>query len=115
MWEKKQRKLKRNISAFFSPPKGEITHLCSIGRLETGSVTERIHSCYRATSRCVYSYLRIITGWDVCWQVAFQTEQYAVAKKACGELWSHYTVPDTRSQIEQDRLASRRLAGHHSQ
>lgn len=37
-------------------------------------------------------------------QVAFQTEQYDVAKRACRELWSHYTFSDPHSTC--DRLAT---------
>lgn len=37
-------------------------------------------------------------------QVAFQTEQYAMAKRACKELWIHYTYPEPGSHSTQDRL-----------
>ncbi|XP_065819323.1 cilia- and flagella-associated protein 54 isoform X4 [Labrus bergylta] len=39
-------------------------------------------------------------------QVAFQTEQYAIAKRACMELWSHFTYLDPESHSSQDRLAA---------
>ena len=31
-------------------------------------------------------------------QVAFETEQFAVAKRACGELWNHFTQSDSPQQ-----------------
>ena len=31
-------------------------------------------------------------------QVAFETEQFAVAKRACGELWNHFTQSDNTQQ-----------------
>lgn len=39
-------------------------------------------------------------------QVAFQTEQFALAKRACRTLWSHFTFHDNGSQRNQDRLAT---------
>uniref|UniRef100_A0AAQ6A3L2 Uncharacterized protein n=1 Tax=Amphiprion ocellaris TaxID=80972 RepID=A0AAQ6A3L2_AMPOC len=41
--------------------------------------------------------------------VAFQTEQYTIAKRACRELWSHYTYPDCGSQSTDDRFAATEL------
>ncbi|KAJ4930367.1 hypothetical protein JOQ06_019371 [Pogonophryne albipinna] len=38
-------------------------------------------------------------------QVAFQTNQYDVAKRACRELWIHYTDPDSGAHSTQERLA----------
>ncbi|XP_063751644.1 LOW QUALITY PROTEIN: cilia- and flagella-associated protein 54-like [Eleginops maclovinus] len=38
-------------------------------------------------------------------QVAFQTNHYAIAKRACRELWIHYTDPDSGANSTQDRLA----------
>ncbi|XP_059208284.1 cilia- and flagella-associated protein 54-like isoform X3 [Centropristis striata] len=49
--------------------------------------------------------LPLLSTWANLAQVAFQTEQYAVAKRACRALWIHYTDPDPGSQRTQDRLA----------
>ncbi|KAI9542427.1 hypothetical protein NQZ68_020774 [Dissostichus eleginoides] len=38
-------------------------------------------------------------------QVAFQTNQYDVAKRACRELWIHYTDPNSGAHSTQERLA----------
>lgn len=49
------------------------------------------------------------TNWDYLYfilQVAFQTEQYAIAKRACKKLWSHYTKPDCGSSSTKNRLAA---------
>ncbi|XP_040907982.1 cilia- and flagella-associated protein 54-like [Toxotes jaculatrix] len=51
----------------------------------------------------------LLSTWAHMAQVAFQTEQYALAKRACRELWSHYTFPDPGSYSTQDRLATTRL------
>ncbi|KAG7217286.1 hypothetical protein INR49_027830 [Caranx melampygus] len=51
----------------------------------------------------------ILSTWAHFAQVAFQTEQYALAKRACRELWSHYTIPGTESHSTQDGLATTRL------
>ncbi|XP_045896455.1 cilia- and flagella-associated protein 54-like isoform X2 [Micropterus dolomieu] len=48
----------------------------------------------------------LLSTWVHLAQVTYQTEQYAIAKRACRELWSHYTYPDTGSHITQDRLAT---------
>ncbi|XP_054482513.1 cilia- and flagella-associated protein 54-like [Anoplopoma fimbria] len=48
----------------------------------------------------------LLSTWAHLAQVAFQTEQYAVAKKACRELWIHYTYTDPGSHGTQDRLAN---------
>ncbi|XP_044078247.1 cilia- and flagella-associated protein 54-like [Siniperca chuatsi] len=48
----------------------------------------------------------LLSTWVHLAQVAFQTEQYTVAKRACRELWSHYTYPDPGSHSTQDRLAT---------
>ncbi|XP_035384159.1 cilia- and flagella-associated protein 54 isoform X3 [Electrophorus electricus] len=39
--------------------------------------------------------LPLLTTWAHLAQVAYQTGQYAVAKKACSELWSHFTLPSS--------------------
>ncbi|KAM7374329.1 hypothetical protein PAMP_006995 [Pampus punctatissimus] len=49
----------------------------------------------------------LLSTWAHLAQVAFQTEQYDVAKRACRELWSHYTFSDSDSTC--DRLAATRL------
>ncbi|XP_071316210.1 cilia- and flagella-associated protein 54 isoform X2 [Trachinotus anak] len=51
----------------------------------------------------------LLSTWAHLAQVAFQTEQYALAKRACRELWSHYTFPDPGSHSTQDTLATTRL------
>ncbi|XP_034745298.1 cilia- and flagella-associated protein 54-like isoform X2 [Etheostoma cragini] len=56
--------------------------------------------------------LPLLSTWAHLAQVAFQTEQYAVAKRACRELWIHYTYPDPRSHSTQERLA---ITGLHVQ
>ncbi|KAM9348845.1 cilia- and flagella-associated protein 54 [Symphorus nematophorus] len=53
----------------------------------------------------------LLSTWAHLAQVAFQTEQYAVAKRACRELWSHCTYPDPGSHSTQDRLATSGLRG----
>ncbi|XP_029304212.1 cilia- and flagella-associated protein 54 [Cottoperca gobio] len=53
--------------------------------------------------------LPLLSTWAHLAQVAFQTEQYAVAKRACRELWTHYTYPDPGSHSTQNRLANTRL------
>ncbi|XP_068572705.1 cilia- and flagella-associated protein 54 [Cebidichthys violaceus] len=47
----------------------------------------------------------LLYTWAHLAQVAFQTKQYAVAKRACRELWIHYTYTDPGSQETQDGLA----------
>ncbi|XP_078122015.1 cilia- and flagella-associated protein 54 [Sander vitreus] len=54
----------------------------------------------------------LLSTWAHLAQVAFQTEQYAVAKRACRELWIHYTYPDPRSHSTQERLT---ITGLHIQ
>ncbi|XP_068456804.1 cilia- and flagella-associated protein 54 isoform X1 [Clinocottus analis] len=49
--------------------------------------------------------LPLLYTWAHLTQVAYQTDQYAVAKRACRELWLHYTYTDPGSQGTQDRLA----------
>ncbi|XP_051257635.1 cilia- and flagella-associated protein 54-like isoform X3 [Dicentrarchus labrax] len=48
----------------------------------------------------------LLSTWAHLAQVAFQTEQYGVAKIACTELWSHYTYSDPVSHGTQNRLAT---------
>ncbi|XP_030602315.1 cilia- and flagella-associated protein 54 isoform X2 [Archocentrus centrarchus] len=47
----------------------------------------------------------LLSAWAHLAKVAFQTEQYAIAKRACGELWSHCTYPNCESSSKEDRLA----------
>ncbi|XP_054611224.1 cilia- and flagella-associated protein 54-like [Dunckerocampus dactyliophorus] len=51
----------------------------------------------------------LLSTWAHLAQVAFQTKQYTIAKRACKELWNHYTLPDSGQQSTQDRLASTAL------
>ncbi|XP_036976615.1 cilia- and flagella-associated protein 54-like isoform X3 [Acanthopagrus latus] len=48
----------------------------------------------------------LLSTWAHLAQVAFQTEQYAIAKRACSELWSHYALPESSSHSAQDRLTA---------
>nr|XP_046266152.1 cilia- and flagella-associated protein 54-like isoform X1 [Scatophagus argus] len=48
----------------------------------------------------------LLSTWAHLAQVAFQTKQYAIAKKACKELRSHYTYPGPMSHSTQERLAN---------
>ncbi|XP_015238280.1 PREDICTED: cilia- and flagella-associated protein 54 [Cyprinodon variegatus] len=65
-----------------------------------GDTTLPIIACMPVPLLCTWAYLA---------QVAFQTEQYAVSKKACRKLWSHYTDPDCLSKSELNRFSSTRL------
>ncbi|KAM3869188.1 cilia- and flagella-associated protein 54 [Diretmus argenteus] len=56
--------------------------------------------------------LPLLTAWAHLAQAAFQTKQYAVAKRACGELWSHYTFPKPASHSRQHSLALTGLRVH---
>ncbi|XP_029029514.1 cilia- and flagella-associated protein 54-like isoform X2 [Betta splendens] len=51
----------------------------------------------------------LLSAWAHLAQVAFQTVQYAVAKRACRELWRHYTVSDPGTHCIEDRLGARGL------
>ncbi|KAM9847036.1 cilia- and flagella-associated protein 54 [Aulostomus maculatus] len=53
--------------------------------------------------------LPLLSSWAHLAQVAFQTEQYVIAKTACRELWSHYTSSGTGSNNPQSRLATTEL------
>ncbi|XP_028277985.1 cilia- and flagella-associated protein 54 [Parambassis ranga] len=44
----------------------------------------------------------LLYTWAHLAQVAFQTEQYTIAKRACSELWSHYTT----SKSTQDQFTA---------
>ncbi|XP_029704868.1 cilia- and flagella-associated protein 54 isoform X1 [Takifugu rubripes] len=55
----------------------------------------------------------LVSTWVHMAQVAYQTEQFALAKRACRTLWSHFTFPDNGSQRNQDRLAT--TTGLHTQ
>ncbi|XP_051793490.1 cilia- and flagella-associated protein 54 isoform X2 [Acanthochromis polyacanthus] len=48
----------------------------------------------------------LLAAWAHLAQVAFQTEQYTIAKRACRELWSHYTYPGCGPQSTDDRFAT---------
>ncbi|XP_035999007.1 LOW QUALITY PROTEIN: cilia- and flagella-associated protein 54 [Fundulus heteroclitus] len=49
----------------------------------------------------------LLSSWAHLAQVAFQTEQHAVATRACRKLWGHYTEPDGPSRSgERNGLAS---------
>ncbi|KAM9729701.1 cilia- and flagella-associated protein 54 [Menidia menidia] len=51
----------------------------------------------------------LLSTWAHLAQVAFQTEQYDIAKKACRELWSHFTDVDSELNRKKDRIAARGL------
>ncbi|CAB1442670.1 unnamed protein product [Pleuronectes platessa] len=51
----------------------------------------------------------LLSTWAHLAQVAFQTEQYTIAKTACRELWSHFTLPDPGTHSSHDSLATKRL------
>ncbi|XP_028322438.1 cilia- and flagella-associated protein 54 isoform X3 [Gouania willdenowi] len=48
----------------------------------------------------------LLYTWAHLAQVAFQTKNYTTAKRACGELWSHFTSPVSESDSGEDRLAT---------
>ncbi|CAJ1063980.1 cilia- and flagella-associated protein 54-like isoform X6 [Xyrichtys novacula] len=48
----------------------------------------------------------LLSTWAHLAQVAFQTEQHAIAKRACRLLWSHFTSLGYGSHSLQDRLAT---------
>ncbi|KAM4545334.1 cilia- and flagella-associated protein 54-like isoform 3-T3 [Odontesthes bonariensis] len=48
----------------------------------------------------------LLATWAHLAQVAFQTEQYVLAKKACRELWSHFTEPDSGFGSTHDGIAA---------
>ncbi|KAM4547577.1 cilia- and flagella-associated protein 54 [Fundulus diaphanus] len=48
----------------------------------------------------------LLSSWAHLAQVAFQTEQHAVATRACRKLRGHYTEPDGLSRSERNRFAS---------
>ncbi|KAJ3589202.1 hypothetical protein NHX12_010049 [Muraenolepis orangiensis] len=53
--------------------------------------------------------LPTLSTWALLAQVAFETEQFAVAKRACGDLWRHFTQSDS-TRTPQTNLS---LAGLH--
>ncbi|XP_030009343.1 cilia- and flagella-associated protein 54 [Sphaeramia orbicularis] len=53
--------------------------------------------------------LPLLTTWAHLAQVAFQTEQYVIAKRACQELWSHYTYSLPGSITTKDTPAITKL------
>uniref|UniRef100_A0A3P9PWW2 Cilia and flagella associated protein 54 n=1 Tax=Poecilia reticulata TaxID=8081 RepID=A0A3P9PWW2_POERE len=48
----------------------------------------------------------VLSTWAHLAQVAFETGQYAVAKRACRKLWCQYIDPDCSSNSKRDRFAS---------
>ncbi|XP_024862076.1 cilia- and flagella-associated protein 54 [Kryptolebias marmoratus] len=48
----------------------------------------------------------LLPTWAHLAQVAFQTKQHAIAKRACRALWSHYTTSNPTSNSSQDRFAA---------
>ncbi|XP_016529392.1 cilia- and flagella-associated protein 54 isoform X1 [Poecilia formosa] len=48
----------------------------------------------------------VLSTWAHLAQVAFETGQYAVAKRACRKLWSQYIDPDCSSNSKHNRFAS---------
>ncbi|KAK7149598.1 hypothetical protein R3I94_009044 [Phoxinus phoxinus] len=61
--------------------------------------------------------LPLLTTWAHIAQVAYQTGLYSLAKRACNELWSHFTlpsssnpeVPEPEQEASLERLAQTRL------
>ncbi|XP_061558417.1 cilia- and flagella-associated protein 54-like [Phycodurus eques] len=51
----------------------------------------------------------LLSSWAHLAQVAYQTKQFDIAKRACKELWSHFTLPDSGPDRPPDRLASTAL------
>ncbi|XP_051903084.1 cilia- and flagella-associated protein 54-like isoform X2 [Hippocampus zosterae] len=51
----------------------------------------------------------LLSSWAHLAQVAFQTKQFDIAKKACKELWNHFTLPYSGPKKIQDRIASTSL------
>ncbi|XP_060941291.1 cilia- and flagella-associated protein 54-like [Limanda limanda] len=51
----------------------------------------------------------LLSTWAHLAQVAFQAEQYPIAKRACSELWSHFTLPDPGSHSSHDSTVTTRL------
>ncbi|XP_072301761.1 cilia- and flagella-associated protein 54 [Eucyclogobius newberryi] len=61
--------------------------------------------------------LPLLTAWAYLAQVAFQTKQHDIAKRACQKLWSHYTYRESRENNAQYELVAPRLQVttlHHS-
>ncbi|XP_047660100.1 cilia- and flagella-associated protein 54 isoform X2 [Tachysurus fulvidraco] len=58
--------------------------------------------------------LPLLTAWAHLAQVAYQTGQYALAKKACSDIWSHFTLPSVADSADcqkpVDEKAPERLA-----
>ncbi|XP_061154554.1 cilia- and flagella-associated protein 54-like [Syngnathus typhle] len=57
----------------------------------------------------------LLSSWAHVAKVAFQTKQFDIAKKACKELWSHFTLPDIGPDKSQHRLTSTALHMKHLQ
>ncbi|XP_061660030.1 cilia- and flagella-associated protein 54-like isoform X2 [Syngnathoides biaculeatus] len=51
----------------------------------------------------------LLSSWAHIAQIAFQTKQFDFAKRACKELWSHFTLPGSGPDRTQDRLSSTAL------
>ncbi|XP_032432607.1 cilia- and flagella-associated protein 54 [Xiphophorus hellerii] len=48
----------------------------------------------------------VLSTWAHLAEVAFETRQHAVAKRACRKLWSQYIDPDSSSNSKHNRFAS---------
>ncbi|KAK7926126.1 hypothetical protein WMY93_008436 [Mugilogobius chulae] len=53
--------------------------------------------------------LPLLTSWAYLAQVAFQTKQYDVARRACQKLWRHFTNTESRATNMQYELSTPRL------
>ncbi|XP_024122060.1 cilia- and flagella-associated protein 54 isoform X2 [Oryzias melastigma] len=53
--------------------------------------------------------VQLLATWAHLAQAAFQTNQYAAAKRACRKLWSHYIHPSSKSSSLWDRLTATSL------
>ncbi|XP_067350709.1 cilia- and flagella-associated protein 54-like isoform X2 [Channa argus] len=51
----------------------------------------------------------LLSAWAHLAQVAFKTEHFAIAKRACRELWSHYTITDPGTESTKNKFAATRL------
>ncbi|KAF6725713.1 Cilia- and flagella-associated protein 54 [Oryzias melastigma] len=53
--------------------------------------------------------VQLLATWAHLAQAAFQTNQYAAAKRACRKLWGHYIHPSSKSSSLWDRLTATSL------
>ncbi|XP_066523856.1 cilia- and flagella-associated protein 54 isoform X2 [Hoplias malabaricus] len=53
--------------------------------------------------------LPLLTTWAHLAQVAYQTDQHAIAKKACSEIWSHFTLPSASERTSQEPMEEKAL------